>query len=231
MIEKLLPAYCWSRKPLNQVDGIVIHYFSAVNVDPDNADRMDVCYNLFMDLNRPKARREFYMREDAWPSDRLYASAHILIGRGGEVWKLVPFDRRAHHAGVSEMNGRQHCNAWTLGIELIGTDESGFSKEQYEALADLLVELEWNHDFSRDNVQGHDTIRNNARLKGATAAPKRDPSGRPDGKGDNFDWWYLGKLWNDRKPNPDGVNTLADLEQVIEAAAETHNDSDIVDRR
>ena len=33
----------------------------------------------------------------------------------------------------------------------------------------------------------------------------------------NFDWFYLGKMWNDAKENPAGVAGLEDLDDIIEA--------------
>ena len=34
-------------------------------------------------------------------------SAHLVIGRQGEAYQLVPFDKRAWHAGESEFEGRR----------------------------------------------------------------------------------------------------------------------------
>lgn len=46
-------------------------------------------------------------------------SAHLVIGRDGEVVQLVPFNRRAWHAGASEYQGRRRCNGFAVGIELV----------------------------------------------------------------------------------------------------------------
>jgi len=191
MKAKILPGYCTSGRKLDALDGVIVHYFSGKNVDIDNQFDLAVCRNLFLDLNRPKSDREFYMLEDRWPDGRMYASAHVLIGRGGEVWKLVEFDRQAYHAGASILNGRHSCNRWTLGVELVGTVDSGFSQAQYKALATLLADLQTEHGFSPENVAGHDTVRWAAIQGGSTKRAKYDPSGRKDGLGDNFDWAYL----------------------------------------
>lgn len=217
MRSKILPDYCISGRALESVDGVVVHYFSAKNVDIAKAFDLHVCRALFLDLNRARDKRERYMLDNKWPDHRMYASAHVMIGREGEVWKLVEFDKQAYHAGASIMNGRANCNRWTLGIELIGAQDSGFSKAQYVALVDLLIDLEARYGFSRDNVQGHDRVRWAAIDEGSDKRPKYDPSGRKDGNGDNFDWFYLGKLWNDKVPNPAGTNTLADLDATLSA--------------
>lgn len=54
-----------------------------------------------------------------WLCDRrARASAHVVIGRDGTITQLVPFDRVAWHAGVSEWKGRSGLNAHAIGIEL-----------------------------------------------------------------------------------------------------------------
>ena len=202
MKDRKLPAYCYPDRPLEAVDGVVIHYFSAKNVDLPFQYNLDVCRNLFLDLNRARAEREHYMREDNWPEGRMYASAHILIDRDGEVWKLVELDTQAWHAGASMMNERSNCNRWTLGVELIGTNTSGFTGQQYTELSKLLLSLMQEHGFPRGVIQGHDRVRHNAIQAGSDKKPKYDPSGRKDGEGDNFDWNYLWDLV-DRPPETD----------------------------
>ncbi len=46
------------------------------------------------------------------------ASAHIVIGRDGEVVQMVPFNRVAWHAGVSTWAGLNGLNRHSIGIEL-----------------------------------------------------------------------------------------------------------------
>ena len=46
------------------------------------------------------------------------ASAHLVIGRGGELVQLVPFNRIAWHAGKSRWLGLQGLNQYSIGIEL-----------------------------------------------------------------------------------------------------------------
>ena len=66
----------------------------------------------------------------------LRVSAHVLINRAGEITQYVPFSARARHAGVSEFQGRQDCNEFSIGIELEGCDDEPYEKRQYEVLAD-----------------------------------------------------------------------------------------------
>ena len=43
-------------------------------------------------------------------------SYHVIVGRSGKVYVLVPFERRAWHAGVSEWKGRHNVNNFSLGF-------------------------------------------------------------------------------------------------------------------
>ncbi|MEZ5103242.1 MAG: N-acetylmuramoyl-L-alanine amidase [Draconibacterium sp.] len=46
------------------------------------------------------------------------ASAHLVIGRQGEVFQLVPFDTVSWHAGESFYGNRTGLNQYSIGIEL-----------------------------------------------------------------------------------------------------------------
>jgi N-acetylmuramoyl-L-alanine amidase len=61
------------------------------------------------------------------------ASAHLVIGRDGRAWQLVPFNVKAWHAGVSSWGGREGMNNFSIGIEL---DNAGLLQkvgEEYQA--------------------------------------------------------------------------------------------------
>jgi N-acetylmuramoyl-L-alanine amidase len=46
------------------------------------------------------------------------ASAHIVIGKTGDIVQLVPFNVKAWHAGKSNWKGRTKLNNFSIGIEL-----------------------------------------------------------------------------------------------------------------
>jgi N-acetylmuramoyl-L-alanine amidase len=46
-------------------------------------------------------------------------SAHYTIDRDGRVYRHVPEERRAWHAGVSWWAGERNVNARSIGIELV----------------------------------------------------------------------------------------------------------------
>ncbi len=47
------------------------------------------------------------------------ASAHLVIDRDGSIVQLVPFNRRAWHAGVSQWGQLSGLNHYSIGIELV----------------------------------------------------------------------------------------------------------------
>jgi AmpD protein len=103
-------------------------------------------------------------------------SAHLLIYRSGEVVQFVPLLKRAWHAGVSNYQGRERCNDFSIGIELEGSDDEPFEPVQYQALVNVLNSLIAHYpNLSSENIVGHSDI-----------AP-----GRKTDPGPYFDWNLL----------------------------------------
>ena len=72
----------------------------------------------------------------------LRVSAHFLIERDGAITQFVSCLERAWHAGVSNFEGRETCNDFSVGIELEGTDDLPFTDDQYRALTGLTRQLQ-----------------------------------------------------------------------------------------
>lgn len=105
----------------------------------------------------------------------LRVSAHCLINRLGEITQYVNFNEMAWHAGVSCFQGREKCNAFSIGIELEGSNNQPFTEAQYRSLAQLTKLLMTAYpNITPDRIVGHCDI-----------APERkiDP-------GQYFDWGY-----------------------------------------
>ncbi|ROR05136.1 AmpD protein [Erwinia sp. JUb26] len=102
----------------------------------------------------------------------LQVAAHCLIRRDGEVVQYVPFQQRAWHAGVSNYQGRDACNDFSVGIELEGTDTLPYTDAQYRSLHAVTQLLIAEYPAMALNITGHSDI-----------APQRktDP-------GPAFDW-------------------------------------------
>ncbi len=103
----------------------------------------------------------------------LKVSAHFFIRRDGEIVQFVPCSMRAWHAGVSQWQGRERCNDFSLGIELEGTDDVPFTDAQYARLAQLTEALK--NTYPIVGIAGHSDI-----------AP-----GRKTDPGPHFDWARL----------------------------------------
>ena len=111
----------------------------------------------------------------------LHVSAHFLVRRDGRLLQFVSCNERAWHAGVSRFRGRAHCNDFSIGIELEGTDDIPYETTQYGMLARLLKALA--HRYPIRHVAGHSDV-----------APERktDP-------GPAFDWARLRRLTAPRR--------------------------------
>jgi AmpD protein len=115
----------------------------------------------------------------------LRVSSHLLIRRDGEIVQYVPFHKRAWHAGISDFQGREQCNDFSIGIELEGTDEEAFTERQYIQLEATIKQLQQYYPgLKKENITGHEHI-----------APKRktDP-------GPYFDWQRLSAVFKTRLP-------------------------------
>jgi N-acetylmuramoyl-L-alanine amidase len=99
-------------------------------------------------------------------------SAHYVIGRDGEIIQMVKDNNEAWHAGKSKMpdTGQTGVNRFSIGIELVGTMDSGFLDVQMAAFYSLLEELVRKYEIPPHRVVGH-----------ADIAPGRkiDPDGHP----------------------------------------------------
>ena len=106
----------------------------------------------------------------------LRVSSHVLISRRGEATQFVAFDKRAWHAGESTYKGRHKCNDFSIGIELEGTDDSGYTDAQYHQLTGVTRALINRYEsISLQHIVGHAEI---------SPGRKTDP-------GASFDWTRL----------------------------------------
>jgi N-acetyl-anhydromuramyl-L-alanine amidase AmpD len=84
-------------------------------------------------------------------------SAHYLIDRSGTIYHLVADKNIAYHAGVSKVpDGRTNVNNFSIGIEMINTQDGKFTNAQYDALNQLIKTLK--KQYSIKYVLGHSDI-------------------------------------------------------------------------
>ena len=89
----------------------------------------------------------------------LKVSCHFFIKRNGELIQFVNCKLRAWHAGISEHNGRNNCNDFSLGIELEGTDDKPYTDAQYLRLSELTkILMSLYPALTTENIVGHSDI-------------------------------------------------------------------------
>jgi N-acetylmuramoyl-L-alanine amidase len=89
-------------------------------------------------------------------------SAHYTIDTDGRIYRHVPEERRAWHAGVSFWAGERNVNARSIGIELVNPGhEFGyvpFADAQIGALIDLSSGIFARHAVVPHRVVGHSDV-------------------------------------------------------------------------
>jgi len=152
------------------VDLLVIHNISL----PPQEFGGSFIEELFLAKLNPEAHPYFSQ------ISHLRVSAHLLIRRDGTIVQFVPFNQRAWHAGVSQHEGRDACNDFSIGIELEGTDDIPYTGAQYYSLQVVTQALLRAYPaITKDRIVGHEHI-----------AP-----GRKTDPGPSFDWKrYLASL-------------------------------------
>ena len=159
-----IPSPNFDDRPKNtEIKLIVIHNISLPpeNFNPSNIEK------LF--LNKLDFDSHEYFKEIR----DLKVSSHFLIDREGQITQFVSVYKRAWHAGKSNFENEDNCNDFSIGIEMIGSDNSIFENKQYASLKKLIKSLKKVFPkILEDNIVGHSDI-----------AP-----GRKTDPGPFFDW-------------------------------------------
>jgi len=160
----------WSDRVSESVDVIVIHYMSDVMRNSEHPYVLENIIGIFAEYG---------------------VSAHYVIDRAGLVYRCVPEEKKAWHAGGSimpEPDNRSGVNDFSIGIELLATHDSGFTVLQYDALAELCRTIESTRQRTMTYV-GHD------RISGARAVALGLRSDEKPDPGPLFDWgWFFRSL-------------------------------------
>lgn len=151
---------CDERPRSTEVELLVIHNISL----PPGRFGGDGVVELFTNRLDPAAHPYFAGLQG------LRVSAHFFIRRDGELIQFVSCAQRAWHAGASRWEGREHCNDFSIGVELEGTDSQPYTEAQYRRLGELIRTLRRRYPLRA--MVGH-----------ADIAP-----GRKTDPGEGFDW-------------------------------------------
>lgn len=116
------------------IDTIVLHSsYNALGGDPYSVEKVVAIYESYG------------------------VSAHYLIDRSGTIYRLVADQNIAYHAGASKMpDGRKDVNNFSIGIEIMNTEQTNYTKAQYEAVNTLVATLKKKHTIK--NIVGHGDI-------------------------------------------------------------------------
>ena len=133
-------------RPANEISLIVIHNISLPPSQYGGAGIIELFTNC-LDPNEHPYYAEIYTRK---------VSSHFLIRRDGALIQFVSTLQRAWHAGVSNWQGRERCNDFSVGIELEGSDFEPFEATQYKTLKQLIACL--NKSYPIKALVGHSDI-------------------------------------------------------------------------
>lgn len=87
-----------------------------------------------------------------------YASCHFVVDVNGDAYKIGDPTDILWHAGESSWKGRTDMNRYAIGIEIVGTNESVFTKEQKRTVRALIEHLMAVFNIPAENVLRHKDI-------------------------------------------------------------------------
>lgn len=121
-------------------------------------------------------------------------SSHYMVEEDGRIFRLVPEERRAWHAGVSFWKGEEGVNHASIGVEIVNPGhEFGyrpFPDVQIAAVIALIADIRTRWSIDDNRILGHSDV-----------AP-----GRKQDPGELFPWKTLAEaghgVWAEADPAP-----------------------------
>ncbi|MGN0853725.1 MAG: N-acetylmuramoyl-L-alanine amidase [Kiritimatiellia bacterium] len=84
--------------------------------------------------------------------------AHYCVTEKGIVYRIVDRDREAFHAGRSMWNGKEDCDEYAIGIEVVGYHDQSMPVVQLDALRELLDRLKKTYRLKDHQVVCHSHV-------------------------------------------------------------------------
>ncbi len=84
--------------------------------------------------------------------------AHYCVVENGTVYRIVDRDREAFHAGRSMWQGKEDCDAYSIGIEVVGHHDQAVTLQQLEALKELIARLQRLYSITDARVVCHSHV-------------------------------------------------------------------------
>ena len=141
-------------------------------------------------------------------SPQAKVSAHYMIDEHGQIFQLVPEEKRAWHAGLAYWRGKKNINDRSIGIELENPGHDinykPFPEKQILSLIQLAKEIIQRYHIPARNIVGHSDV---------APTRKKDP-------GELFNWSLLASngigLWPEIKAiNNNDTGNLSDFENNL----------------
>ena len=84
--------------------------------------------------------------------------AHYCIDERGVVHRIVDRNREAFHAGRSMWSGKEECDGYSIGIEVVGHHDKPVTLAQLDAIRELLVILKKEYKLTDVQVVCHSHV-------------------------------------------------------------------------
>lgn len=98
-------------------------------------------------------------------------SAHFIVGKEGQVIQMVPVEKRAWHAGLSELEGQPAVNDYSIGIEMVNRNDGidPYPEAQMQAVAGIIRFLRSRYAIPDARIVSHAAV---ARPAGRKTDPR-----------------------------------------------------------
>ena len=84
--------------------------------------------------------------------------AHYCVPEDGTVYRIVDRERVAFHAGRSMWNGKEDCDEFAIGIEVVGYHDKPITLKQIAALKELIALLKKMYNLNDGQVVCHSHV-------------------------------------------------------------------------
>ena len=84
--------------------------------------------------------------------------AHYCVVEDGTVYRIIDRDREAFHAGRSMWQGKEDCDEFSIGIEVVGHHDQAVTLQQLAALKELLARLKRMYSVTDARVVCHSHV-------------------------------------------------------------------------
>src|SRR5262249_48473891 len=139
---------------------------------PNHAPRSNAVEFLVLHYTELPLEESLDVLTDAARS--LKVSAHYVLAEDGTVYRLVPEDRVAWHAGKSWWRGHERLNETSIGIEIVNLwgDTNPYPEAQIASLVELCRGIVARHPrIVPRNVVGHSDIAPDRKIDPGTLFP------------------------------------------------------------